>query len=160
MSKSLIVRLPDSRSSARSAPISYTAPVKPPPPRTSAVLELRRRRVLVSSLTTLPMGARSLLAGLRDFAAPGGFGTRMLRIAVLACALLCAVAASSAEAAGLAKTKRILRAQMAKAGAYAGAHVVELETGRALYTEDGSVPRIPASVEKLYTTAAALRSFG
>ena len=84
----------------------------------------------------------------------------MLRIAVLACALLCAVAASSAEAAGLAKTKRILRAQMAKAGAYSGAHVVELESGRALYSEDGSVPRIPASVEKLYTTAAALRSFG
>ena len=39
MSKSVTERLTDSRSSARSAPISYTAPVKPPPPSTSAVLE-------------------------------------------------------------------------------------------------------------------------
>src|SRR5205814_4936008 len=40
--------LPDvlaaSRSSARSAPISYTPPVKPPPPSTSAVLSGRGRR--------------------------------------------------------------------------------------------------------------------
>ena len=68
--------------------------------------------------------------------------------------------APSAQAADLAQTKRILRSEMAKAGAYSGAHVVDLETGRALYTEDGSVPRIPASVEKLYTSAAALRRFG
>jgi D-alanyl-D-alanine carboxypeptidase/D-alanyl-D-alanine-endopeptidase (penicillin-binding protein 4) len=84
----------------------------------------------------------------------------MLRIAVLACALLCAAAAPSAEAAGLAKTKRILRTEMAKAGAYSGAHVYDLTTRRTLYTEDASVPRIPASVEKLYTTAAALELFG
>jgi len=84
----------------------------------------------------------------------------MMRIAVLACALLCAALAPVAEAAGPAKTKRILRAQMAKAGPYAGAHVVDLTTGRAIYSEDASVPRIPASVEKLYTTAAALQSFG
>src|SRR3954452_12328592 len=48
----LTVRLTESRSSARSAPISYTAPVKPPPPRTSAVLERRRRR-----RGTFPLGA-------------------------------------------------------------------------------------------------------
>ena len=83
----------------------------------------------------------------------------MLRIAVLACALLCAALAPTAEAAGLAKTKRILRHEMAKAGAYSGAHVVDLVTGRAIYSEDASVPRIPASVEKLYTTAAALEHF-
>ncbi len=84
----------------------------------------------------------------------------MVRIALLACALLCAVVVPSAEAAGLAQTKRIRRKEMAKAGAASGAHVVDLESGRALYTEDASVPRIPASVEKLYTSAAALRSFG
>jgi D-alanyl-D-alanine carboxypeptidase/D-alanyl-D-alanine-endopeptidase (penicillin-binding protein 4) len=37
--------------------------------------------------------------------------------------------------------------------------VVDLVTGRAIYSEDASVPRIPASVEKLYTTAAALEHF-
>ena len=84
----------------------------------------------------------------------------MTRIALLACALVCALAAPSAEAAGPAQTKRVLRSEMAKAGAYAGAHVVDLGTGRALYSEDASVARIPASVEKLYTTAAALERFG
>ena len=49
---------------------------------------------------------------------------------------------------------------MARAGAYSGAHVVDLGTGLPLYSEDASVPRIPASVEKLYTTAAALQQFG
>src|SRR4051794_22824978 len=70
MSNWLTERLTDSRSSARSAPISYTAPVKPPPPSTSAVFDCRgrplglrpavapaaRSRVPLSSLTTLPIG--------------------------------------------------------------------------------------------------------
>jgi D-alanyl-D-alanine carboxypeptidase/D-alanyl-D-alanine-endopeptidase (penicillin-binding protein 4) len=84
----------------------------------------------------------------------------MLRIAVLICALLCASLAPVAEAAGPAKTKRILRAQMAQAGAYSGANVVDLTTGRAIYSHKPTVARIPASVEKLYTTAAALQRFG
>jgi D-alanyl-D-alanine carboxypeptidase/D-alanyl-D-alanine-endopeptidase (penicillin-binding protein 4) len=84
----------------------------------------------------------------------------MLRICLLVCALLCALVAPSAQAAGLTQTKRVLRKEMAKAGAYSGAHVVDLETGRTMYTEDASVTRIPASVEKLYTTAAALQQFG
>ena len=84
----------------------------------------------------------------------------MMRIAVLFCALLCAVLAPVAEAAGPSTTKRILRKEMAKAGPYSGAHVVDLVTGRAIYSEDASVPRIPASVEKLFTTAAALEQFG
>src|SRR5690349_11836643 len=83
----------------------------------------------------------------------------MLRIAALACALLCAALAPAAEAAGPSTTKRILRKEMAKAGPYSGAHVVDLVTGRAIYSEDAAVPRIPASVEKLYTTAAALERF-
>src|SRR5215208_4152624 len=70
MSKSLTVRFTASRSSARSAPISYTPPVKPPPPSTSAVRERRGRRrfglatVLrsfpdgFSSRTTSPIGAQ------------------------------------------------------------------------------------------------------
>ena len=84
----------------------------------------------------------------------------MLRIVLLACALVCALAAPAAQAAGPAETKRILAREMARAGASSGAHVVDLGTGRALYSEDASVPRVPASVEKLYTTAAALQRFG
>src|SRR5437588_5098046 len=62
-SNSFTVRLTDSRSSARSAPISYTPPVNPPPPSTSAAFDRRGRRwaaffsVAVSSLTTLPIAA-------------------------------------------------------------------------------------------------------
>ena len=84
----------------------------------------------------------------------------MLRIALLACALVCALAAPAAQAAGPAKTKRALAREMARAGAASGAHVVDLGTGRTIFTEDAAVPRIPASVEKLYTTAAALERFG
>jgi len=84
----------------------------------------------------------------------------MARIFLLACALLCAIAAPSAQAAGVAETKRILSHEMARAGASAGAYVVDLGTGRALYSEDASVPRVPASVEKLYTTASALGRYG
>jgi serine-type D-Ala-D-Ala carboxypeptidase/endopeptidase (penicillin-binding protein 4) len=83
----------------------------------------------------------------------------MLRNCLLACALLCALAAPSAHAAGLAHTKRVLRTEMARAGAASGAHVVDLASGRTLYSEDASVPRVPASVEKLFTTAAVLERF-
>src|SRR5260370_22330234 len=70
MSNSLTVRLTESRSRARSAPISYTPPVNPPPPRTSAlrdrlargrraagclVFDFGRSVAAVSSLTTFPM---------------------------------------------------------------------------------------------------------
>ena len=63
----------------------------------------------------------------------------MLRIAALACVLLCAALAPVAEAAGPATTKRILRKEMAKAGPHSGAHVVDLTTGRAIYSEDAAV---------------------
>src|SRR3954468_20815445 len=79
-SNSFSVRFVASRSRARSAPISYTPPVTPPPPRTRAVRErrLRRRGGLFtversrrgfSSLTTLPtapvsQGYRSRPTGL------------------------------------------------------------------------------------------------
>jgi serine-type D-Ala-D-Ala carboxypeptidase/endopeptidase (penicillin-binding protein 4) len=84
----------------------------------------------------------------------------MLRISLSACALVCGLIAPTAQAAGPVQTAKVLRTQMAKAGAYSGAHVVDLGTGRTLYTDDASVPRIPASVEKLYTTAAALQRYG
>ena len=85
----------------------------------------------------------------------------MARIVCLLAVALCALLApAAAHAAGPAKTKRILAQQMAQAGAYSGAYVVDLETGRALYAEDADVARIPASVEKLYTSATALLRYG
>lgn len=49
---------------------------------------------------------------------------------------------------------------MAQAGTSSGAYVVDLATGERLYASRASVARIPASNEKLYTSAAALSTLG
>jgi D-alanyl-D-alanine carboxypeptidase/D-alanyl-D-alanine-endopeptidase (penicillin-binding protein 4) len=53
-----------------------------------------------------------------------------------------------------------LNTGMRKAGGYSGAYVVDLLTGRVLYQHNANTGRLPASVEKLYTTATALQRFG
>jgi D-alanyl-D-alanine carboxypeptidase/D-alanyl-D-alanine-endopeptidase (penicillin-binding protein 4) len=55
---------------------------------------------------------------------------------------------------------RALKAGMKAAGKSSGADVVDLTTGQALFSDAPSVPRLPASVEKLYTTSTALLKFG
>ena len=66
----------------------------------------------------------------------------------------------AAEAAGLQATRESLSRAMGSAGAASGAHVVDLDTGETLYSLRADVARVPASVEKLYTTAAALLRYG
>jgi D-alanyl-D-alanine carboxypeptidase/D-alanyl-D-alanine-endopeptidase (penicillin-binding protein 4) len=83
-----------------------------------------------------------------------------LRLIALATLLLAGLLAPSASAAGLAATQRVLAREMAAAGPAAGAYVIDLDTGQALFADDPDVARIPASVNKLYTTAAALQRFG
>jgi D-alanyl-D-alanine carboxypeptidase/D-alanyl-D-alanine-endopeptidase (penicillin-binding protein 4) len=83
----------------------------------------------------------------------------MARILCLA-AVLAAALAPAAQAAGPAATVRALDRQMRHAGAGSSAYVTDLGTGEALYDRAGNVARIPASVNKLYTTAAALTRFG
>jgi D-alanyl-D-alanine carboxypeptidase/D-alanyl-D-alanine-endopeptidase (penicillin-binding protein 4) len=81
----------------------------------------------------------------------------MGRIVCLA-ALLAALLAPAAQAAGPAATVRMLDRQMSKGSG--GAYVVDLDTGAVLYSRAPDVPRIPASVNKLYTTSAALTRYG
>jgi D-alanyl-D-alanine carboxypeptidase/D-alanyl-D-alanine-endopeptidase (penicillin-binding protein 4) len=83
----------------------------------------------------------------------------MARIVCLA-ALLLAVLAPAAHAAGKAATIRALDRQMNKAGSGSGAYVLDLDSGTPLYGRAADVPRIPASVNKLYTTSAALTRYG
>src|SRR4051812_13811275 len=83
----------------------------------------------------------------------------MVRIVCLA-ALIAAVLAPAADAAGRAATVRALDRQMNRAGTGAGAFVVDLDSGATLYSRAAEVPRIPASVNKLYTTSAALVRYG
>jgi len=83
----------------------------------------------------------------------------MVRIAALACLLL-AVYAPAAAAAGRAATARALGAQMRWAGGSSGALAVDLDSGRTIYSLRSGTQRMPASVQKLYTSLASLRRLG
>src|SRR3954451_9829439 len=83
----------------------------------------------------------------------------MARIACFA-VLLVAVLAPAAHAAGRAATIDALDRQMNRAGSGSRAYVVDLDSGTPLYARAADVPRIPASVNKLYTTSAALVRYG
>jgi serine-type D-Ala-D-Ala carboxypeptidase/endopeptidase (penicillin-binding protein 4) len=83
----------------------------------------------------------------------------MVRIATFAC-LLVLLLPAVASAAGKLGTARTLSAQMRLAGAGSGAVVVDLDSGSEIYAVRAGAPRIPASVEKLYTSAATLRRLG
>jgi D-alanyl-D-alanine carboxypeptidase/D-alanyl-D-alanine-endopeptidase (penicillin-binding protein 4) len=88
-----------------------------------------------------------------------GFPPTMARILCLA-AVLAAALAPAAQAAGADATARTLDRQMRHAGAGSGAFAVDLDSGAVIYASAPDTPRIPASVNKLYTTAAALTRFG
>jgi D-alanyl-D-alanine carboxypeptidase/D-alanyl-D-alanine-endopeptidase (penicillin-binding protein 4) len=84
----------------------------------------------------------------------------MSRVVACLIALLVPIAPAAAEAAGPAATKRALKRQMAHAGASSGAYVVDMDSGATLFSRSADVARIPASVEKLYTSATALLRYG
>ena len=78
-------------------------------------------------------------------------------------ALLCLLAlvpAPVARAAGPAATRAALERAMLSAGSASGAIAVDLDTGEQIAAIRPDVDRIPASVQKLYTTAAALLRWG
>jgi D-alanyl-D-alanine carboxypeptidase/D-alanyl-D-alanine-endopeptidase (penicillin-binding protein 4) len=49
---------------------------------------------------------------------------------------------------------------MRQAGRFSGAYVVDLTANRILYSKNANTSRLPASVEKLYTTTTVLQRFG
>jgi D-alanyl-D-alanine carboxypeptidase/D-alanyl-D-alanine-endopeptidase (penicillin-binding protein 4) len=83
-------------------------------------------------------------------------------MARLACAvaLLLAMLVAPASAADRDQTRAVLAGAMGAAGAASGALVVDLSAGEELYAAHADRRRVPASVQKLYTTAAALRRLG
>ena len=83
----------------------------------------------------------------------------MARLVCLA-VLLAALVAPAAHAGGPAATALALDRQMNRAGIASGAYVIDLDSGRELYARAPDVARIPASVNKLYTTSAALLLYG
>jgi len=85
---------------------------------------------------------------------------RRLAPAALGAALLAATAPPAALASPQAALSVALSRQLRAAGPASGALVVDLGTGRALYSSRAGTRRIPASVEKLYTTSSVLLRFG
>src|SRR4051812_43552110 len=84
----------------------------------------------------------------------------MTRLLVLIALLAAVLVPSAAQAAGLATTQRVLAREMARAGASSGAYVIDLGSGQELSASKADVARMPASVEKLYTTAGTLLRYG
>jgi D-alanyl-D-alanine carboxypeptidase/D-alanyl-D-alanine-endopeptidase (penicillin-binding protein 4) len=69
-------------------------------------------------------------------------------------------AAPPALASPLSSLRTALRRDMRRAGGSNGALVVDRTTGRTLFSVNRNVRRLPASVEKLYTTTTALLDYG
>jgi D-alanyl-D-alanine carboxypeptidase/D-alanyl-D-alanine-endopeptidase (penicillin-binding protein 4) len=80
--------------------------------------------------------------------------------ATLVAAVLLAVLAPAAAGADLRATRTALDRELRRAGTASGAMAVDLDTGRTVYARRATTPRIPASVNKLNTTAALLRRLG
>jgi serine-type D-Ala-D-Ala carboxypeptidase/endopeptidase (penicillin-binding protein 4) len=68
------------------------------------------------------------------------------------------VAQASSSAQGI--LNRALNKGMREAGHYSGAFVLDLTDGQVLYSNNARGGRLPASVEKLYTTSTVLIKFG
>jgi serine-type D-Ala-D-Ala carboxypeptidase/endopeptidase (penicillin-binding protein 4) len=90
-----------------------------------------------------------------------------MRAFLVALGALGAVAFGSPTAALAQSTPRAQRAlrtalvqRLAQIGGRSGAYVVDVNTGQPLFSAAPDVPRLPASVEKLYTTTTALLRFG
>ena len=60
----------------------------------------------------------------------------------------------------LASLQRSLARSMALEGSFSGAYVVDLNTDQTLFSQSPTTPRLPASVEKIYTTSTALLRLG
>ena len=78
-------------------------------------------------------------------------------LVLLGCVL---VAAPAAHAAALVGTKAQLKRAMRSAGPASGAVVTDLSTGADIFEWNADIARVPASVNKLYTTSTALIRFG
>jgi D-alanyl-D-alanine carboxypeptidase/D-alanyl-D-alanine-endopeptidase (penicillin-binding protein 4) len=82
--------------------------------------------------------------------------TRATLLAVLMLGLL----APAAAAAGATATRASLDRDLRRAGPASGAMAIDLDTGRTIFARRATTLRVPASVNKLNTTAALLRRLG
>ena len=83
-----------------------------------------------------------------------------MRRFVLTLIVLAATGAASGSTALAAPLDGLVASGLASAGGASGGYVLDTTTGRTLAAVRADTPRIPASVEKLYTTSTALLRFG
>jgi serine-type D-Ala-D-Ala carboxypeptidase/endopeptidase (penicillin-binding protein 4) len=69
-------------------------------------------------------------------------------------------ASGSTGPSSLVRMQHRMAAAMKTLGEHSGAYVYDIDSGSVLFDDDGTVPRYPASVEKLYTLTTALGLFG
>jgi len=102
----------------------------------------------------------------RNLAPTGGLPTldcpmaRTLRLITVLLAAATLLLPAVARAAGPRATRSALGAQMRSAGAGSGALAIDLDSGREIFASRPDVPRMPASVNKLFTTSTALTLYG
>jgi D-alanyl-D-alanine carboxypeptidase/D-alanyl-D-alanine-endopeptidase (penicillin-binding protein 4) len=86
----------------------------------------------------------------------------MRRSMVLLAAAICLLSSAQAASARTPQTKlrTYLTRELRNAGGHSGALVLDLQTGKTLFSWAARTPMLPASVEKLYTTTTALQRFG
>jgi D-alanyl-D-alanine carboxypeptidase/D-alanyl-D-alanine-endopeptidase (penicillin-binding protein 4) len=85
----------------------------------------------------------------------------VLRWGVLVILIGAAPAAADAQSSSAgAALSSALNSGMQQIGGASGAYVLDLNTGQTLYSYAGGIGRLPASVEKIYTTSTALLRFG
>jgi D-alanyl-D-alanine carboxypeptidase/D-alanyl-D-alanine-endopeptidase (penicillin-binding protein 4) len=82
------------------------------------------------------------------------------RLVICAALLACAAGVPAVSPASAAPLDGLVAGQLARAGGISGGYVLDTTTGRTLAAVRADTPRIPASVEKLYTTSTALLRFG
>lgn len=80
--------------------------------------------------------------------------------ALVALLLLASPPAAAQSASAQRTLAAALSTGMGRIGGASGAYVADLDTGRALFSDAAGIGRLPASVEKLYTTSAALLRYG
>ena len=85
---------------------------------------------------------------------------RLIGILGVVVAALAFPGAAAAQRGARQALARALRAGLTATGGASGAYVVDLNTGRPLFSSAANTKRMPASVEKLYTTSTALLRFG
>jgi len=85
---------------------------------------------------------------------------RRLLLSLWAAVAVCAAGPATALAYDADDLERRLGAEMRLAGSSSGALVRHLDTGDTLYARRADSPRVPASVEKLFTTSTALLRYG